>query len=260
MRPQLSAGSPTTRTSSGSIRTPSKASSASVQPRRPIFLWVPATLTPSRARSTRTAPIPLPVPASLPGNRHQTRQATGPVAAGDVVLVGLEPVTVAVGGEPGPHGGGGRAGVGLGDPDAEELAGRGLRQPGRPHGLVAQVLDGPGRSVEDQLARGWRWRRRPGRSPPGRSPPRCHPCPCRRTPRHGHREELGPAPSALREASANSLVSSQREAFGGRYRARPRPGPASAERPGPRFRPARWRSVMRSPTEVPAPVAGGRRT
>ena len=53
---------------------------------------------------------------------HQTGH--GLVATGDVVLVGVEPVSVAVGGEMGPHGGGGRAGVGLGDADAEELTRR----------------------------------------------------------------------------------------------------------------------------------------
>ena len=76
----------------------------------------------------------------------------GLVAAGDVVLVGLEAPAVAVGGEMRPHGGGGGAGVGLGDADAEQLAGRGLRQPGGAQRLVAQVLDGTGRPVEHELA------------------------------------------------------------------------------------------------------------
>ena len=73
---------------------------------------------------------------------HQTGH--GLVAAGDVVLVGVEPPPVAVGGEMGPHGGGGRAGVGLGDADAEELPGRGLGQPPGSQGVVAEVLDGTG--------------------------------------------------------------------------------------------------------------------
>ncbi len=42
------------------------------------------------------------------------------VAAGDVVLVGVEPVAVAVGRESGPHVADGRTGLGLGDADAEE--------------------------------------------------------------------------------------------------------------------------------------------
>ena len=70
----LFSASPARRTSSGSMRTSSKASSASLVPRSPIFSCVPATVTPSAVRSTTTAPIPL-VP-SLPGKRHQTRQAT----------------------------------------------------------------------------------------------------------------------------------------------------------------------------------------
>ena len=152
LSPLLSAGSPGTSTSPGSMRTPSKASSASVQPRRPILRWVPATLTPSRARSTTTAPMPLPVPASLPGEAAPHQAGHRLVPAGDVVLVGVEPPAVAVGGEVRPHGGGGRAGIGLGDADAEQLPGGGLRQPPGAQGVVAEVLDGAGRPVEDQLA------------------------------------------------------------------------------------------------------------
>ncbi len=152
LSPLLSAGSPGTRTSPGSMRTPSKASSASVHPRSPILRWVPAMLTPSRARSTTTAPMPLPVPASLPGNRHHTRQATALCPPGDVILVGVEAPPVAVGGEVRPHGGGGRAGVGLGDADAEQLPRGGLREPTVAQACVPEVLDGAWRPVEHELA------------------------------------------------------------------------------------------------------------
>ena len=66
--PLLSAGSPTTSTSSGSMRTPSKASSASVQPRRPILRWVPATLT-RGATGRRPRPrCPCRCPSHCPGS------------------------------------------------------------------------------------------------------------------------------------------------------------------------------------------------
>ena len=68
----LFAGSPVSSTSSGAMNTSSNASSASLVPRRPIFTWVPATVTPSDSRSTATAPMPR--APSLPGNRHHTRQ------------------------------------------------------------------------------------------------------------------------------------------------------------------------------------------
>ncbi len=66
-------GSPSRSTSSGPTYTSSKASSASLVPRRPIFTCVPAQVTPSDCRSTTTAPMPF--DPSLPGKRHHTRHA-----------------------------------------------------------------------------------------------------------------------------------------------------------------------------------------
>src|SRR4051794_1000752 len=136
LKASASSGFPARRTSSASMRTSSKANSASVQPRRPIFLWVPAMLTPGELRSTTTAPTPFffggagdapprcarvdaAAPAALgavPAGKARPPQTGGRfVAAGDVVLVGVEAVAaVAVVGEVRPHEVGRRSRVGLG--------------------------------------------------------------------------------------------------------------------------------------------------
>ncbi len=74
------------------------------------------------------------------------------VAAGDVVLVGVQPVAVAIGGEPSAHVVDRGAGFGLADPDAEQrLTGRGEGQPAFLECFRAEVLDGPRRAVEGEL-------------------------------------------------------------------------------------------------------------
>ena len=75
------------------------------------------------------------------------------MAAGDVVLVGVEAIpAAAVGGEVGAHEVGRRAGVGLGDADAEQAVAGGRQwQPPLLEGFVPEMLDGARRAVEDEL-------------------------------------------------------------------------------------------------------------
>src|SRR5207248_10269885 len=81
---------------------------------------------------------------------HQARSRL--VTAGDVVLVGVEPVPVPVGGEPGAHVVHGRARLALADPDAEQrLTARSQREPALLEGIAAEVLDRAGRAVVDEL-------------------------------------------------------------------------------------------------------------
>ena len=107
---------------------------------------------------------------ALPVGRHDHRaDALGAVAAGPaapdqhalgdvaqrrVVLVGVEPPAPgAVLDQRRPHVLHGRAGVGLGDPDADDRVAVGhRRQPALLHRLGAEVLDAPRRPVEGQLA------------------------------------------------------------------------------------------------------------
>ena len=146
----LFAGSPQSNTSSGSMRTSSNASSASLVARRPIFTCVPATVTPGASRSTTTAPMPLVPDAVGEAAPHQAHARL--VAAGDVVLVRVEPEAVAVGREPGAHVADRAAGLGLADADAEQaVAARRDRQPAILHRVVAEVLDRARRTVEDEL-------------------------------------------------------------------------------------------------------------
>ena len=74
------------------------------------------------------------------------------MTAGDVILVGVEPEAVTVGGEAGAHVTDGRAGLGLADADAEEtVAARRDREPAIAELVGAQVFDRAGRTVEDEL-------------------------------------------------------------------------------------------------------------
>ena len=74
------------------------------------------------------------------------------MAAGHVVLVGVEAEAVAVGGEPGAHVADRRAGFGLADADAEQaVAARRGREPAVAELVGAEVLDRARRAVEDEL-------------------------------------------------------------------------------------------------------------
>ena len=115
-------------------------------------LWRPVTETPSRSvghdhGADALGPL-------APGPAAPDQHALGHVAQRRVVLVGVEaPAARAVLGQGGPHVLHGRAGVGLGDADADQRVAVGHGgQPALLHGLGTQVLDAPGRPVEGQLA------------------------------------------------------------------------------------------------------------
>jgi hypothetical protein len=96
-------------------------------------------------------PDPLGATAPRPPAPHERRRRRVPERR--VVLVPVEPeATVAVVGQRRAHVLDGRAGVGLGDADADDgVAGGALRQPPLLERRVAEVLDAPGRAVEGQL-------------------------------------------------------------------------------------------------------------
>ncbi len=86
------------------------------------------------------------------GEAAPDEAATRLVAAGDVVLVRVQAVAVAVGLQARAHVGDGGPGFGLADPDAEEaFTARGDREPPLLHRVVAEVLDRAGWAVERQL-------------------------------------------------------------------------------------------------------------
>ena len=143
-------GSPHTSTSAGSMRTSSKASSASLVARSPIFTCVPVTVTPGAAEVDDDRADALGADALGEAAPHEARDRLVP--AGDVVLVRVEPEAVAVGREPGAHVADRGAGFGLADADAEQaVAARGGREPAVAELVGAEVLDRARRSVEDQL-------------------------------------------------------------------------------------------------------------
>ena len=146
----LFAASPHSNTSSGSMRTSSNASSASLVPRRPIFTCVPATVTPGRLEVDDDGADALGAHAVGEAAPHEARDRL--VAAGHVVLVGVEAEAVTVGGEAGAHVADRASGLGLADADAEQaFAARRDGQPAVLHRVVAEVLDRARRAVEDEL-------------------------------------------------------------------------------------------------------------